>query len=118
MSENYTPNTQPTPPAQEPGKGAAIGSLVCGIVGTVFGVASWGTWFLVWPPILALIVGIVGMVLAASAKKAGFNGGMRTAGFVLALLGVIFGAIGLVACIACYGTVVGAASGLAALGNL
>ena len=80
------------------GKGSAIGSLVVGIIGLVidifFGV-------LIGP--VGLILGIIGLVLASKAKKDGFEGGMRTAGFVLSLLALIFGAISFVACIACAG---------------
>lgn len=86
-----------------PGKGAATGSLVCGIVAVVF-------WFFGVTSILSLILGVVGLILASSAKKAGFDGGIRTAGFVLSLLGVIFGAVIFVACVACAGAL--GASGL------
>lgn len=86
-------NNVPQPNGGEvPGKGAAIGSLVCGIISLVL--SSVG---------VTLIVAIIGLVLAAKAKNAGFNGGLRTAGFVLSLLGVIFSAVGLVSCIACGG---------------
>lgn len=90
-----------------PGKGAAIGSLVCGIVSIVF-------WFFGITSILSLILGIVGLILPSSAKKAGYNEGLRTAGFVLSLLGTIFGALIFVSCIACAGCL-GAAGGLSAL---
>lgn len=49
----------------------------------------------------ALVLGIVGLVMASKAKKEGFSGGIQTAGFVLSILAVVFGALGLVACIAC-----------------
>ena len=52
--------------------------------------------------------------MANSAKKAGYNDGLRTAGFVLSLLGTIFGALIFVSCIACAG-VLGAAGSLGAL---
>lgn len=81
-----------------PGKGAAIGSLVCGIIAIIL-------WWFGYTTIVSLILGIVGLVLAAKAKKAGFEGGLRTAGFVLSLLGVIFGAVIFVACVACAGGV-------------
>lgn len=100
MSE-YNANV-PQQGGSEPGKGAAIGSLVCGIVAIVF-------WFFGVTAIGSVILGIVGIVLAASAKKAGFHGGLQTAGFVLSLLGLIFGAIFFIACVACTG-------GLACLG--
>lgn len=90
-----------------PGKGAAIGSLVCGIVSIVF-------WFFGITSILSLILGIVGLILSSSAKKAGYNEGLRTAGFVLSLLGTIFGALIFVSCIACAGCL-GTAGGLSAL---
>lgn len=90
-----------------PGKSAAIASLVCGIVSIVF-------WFFGTTSFLSLILGIVGLVLANNSKKAG-NDSLRTAGFVLSLLGTIFGALIFVSCIACVG-IVGAAGGLSALG--
>lgn len=90
-----------------PGKNAAIGSLVCGIVSIVF-------WFFGITSILSLILGIVGLVLASNAKKAGFEGSLRTAGFVLSIIGTVFGALIFVSCIACAG-VLGAAGGLSAL---
>ncbi|HIR32199.1 MAG TPA: hypothetical protein IAB83_09425 [Candidatus Faecousia faecavium] len=90
-----------------PGKGAAIASLVLGIVSIVF-------WFFGVTSLLSLILGVVGLILANSAKKAGYNDGLRTAGFVLSLLGTIFGALIFVSCIACAG-VLGAAGSLGAL---
>ena len=72
-----------------PGKGAATASLVLGIVSVV-------CWFFGYGAILSVILGIVGLVMASNAKKAGFNDGIRTAGFVLSLIGLIGGAIALV----------------------
>lgn len=86
-----------------PGKGAAIGSLVLGIIGLVVAL------FINGP--VGLVLGIIGLVMAAKAKSGGFVGGMRTGGFVLSILAIIFGAIGLVACIAC-------AAGVGILGSL
>lgn len=82
---------------QIPGKGAATGSLVLGIVGLVIAL------FINGP--VGLVIGIIGLVMAAKAKNEGFVGGMRTGGFVLSILAVVFGAIGLVACIACTASV-------------
>ena len=76
-----------------PGKGAATGSMVLGIVGLVVALFIFGP--------LGLILGIVGLVMAGKAKNEGFEGGMRTAGFVLSILAIVFGAISLVACVAC-----------------
>ena len=70
-----------------PGKGAATASLVLGG----------------YSALVSVILGIVGLILAGNAKKAGFNGGIRTAGFVLSLIGLIGGAIFFVACVACVG---------------
>lgn len=101
---NYTPQTNG---GDQPGKGAAIGSLVCGIVSIVF-------WFFGLGAIVSVILGIVGLILSSNAKKAGFVGGMQTAGFVTSLLGLIFGALFFVACVACAGALgsIGALSDL------
>lgn len=88
---------QQLPQGSQPGKSAATASLVCGIIGVVL-------WFFGWSAIVSVILGIVGLVLASNAKKAGFNDGLRTAGFVLSLLSLIFGGIIFVACVACVGT--------------
>lgn len=84
-----------------PGKGAATASMVLGIIAVVL-------WFFGYSSIISVILGIIGLILAGNAKKAGYNGGIRTAGFVLSLIGLIGGALFFVACIACVG-VLGAA---------
>ena len=81
-----------------PGKGAAVASLVLGIIAVVL-------WFFGYTSIVSVIVGIVGLVCAGNAKKAGFMGGLRTAGFVLSLIGLIGGGIAFVACVACAGAI-------------
>ena len=78
-----------------PGKGAAVASLVLGIIAVVL-------WFFGYTSIVSVILGIVGLVCAGNAKKAGFMGGLRTAGFVLSLIGLIGGGI---ACVACAGAI-------------
>lgn len=88
-----------------PGRGAAIASLVLGIVSVVF-------WFFGWGALVSVVTGIVGLICATNAKKAGFEGGMRTAGFVLSIIGLVGGAIVFVACVACTG-----AAGAAGLFN-
>lgn len=95
MEENVNGNV--------PGKGQAIASLVLGIISVVL-------WWFGYSAIVSVILGVIGLVLAGNAKKAGFVGGMRTAGFVLSLIGLIGGAIVLVACVACAGAL--AAAGL------
>lgn len=80
----------------QPGKGAATASLVLGIIGVVF-------WFFGYSSLVSVVVGIIGIILSSNAKKAGFVGGMQTAGFVLSLISLIGGAIFFVACVACVG---------------
>ena len=93
-----------------PGKGAATASLVLGIISVVL-------WFFGYSALVSVILGIVGQILAGNAKKAGFNGGIRTAGFVLSLIGLIGGAIFFVACVACVGAI-GAADATGAFDDL
>ena len=81
-----------------PGKGAATASMVLGIIAVVL-------WFFGYGALVSVILGIIGSVLAGNAKKAGYNGGMRTAGFVLSLIGLIGGAVFFVACAACAGAI-------------
>ena len=84
------------PNAPIPGKGAAVGSLVLGIISVVL-------WFFGVSAIVSVVTGLIGVILAGNSKKAGFVGGMRTAGFVLSLIGLIGGALIFVACVACAG---------------
>ena len=93
----------------EPGKGAAIASLVLGIIAVVF-------WFFGASSIVSIICGIIGLILASNSKKQGFNGGIRTAGFVLSLIGLIGGALIFIACVACVGAL-GTMGGAGALLN-
>ena len=92
-----------------PGKNAAVGSLVCGIISVVLSF----TGVTVYGPLVGLVLGIVALILAANSKKAGFEGGMRKGGLVLGILGTIFNGIIFVACALCAGafaTALGAAS--------
>ena len=88
-----------------PGKGAATASMVLGIISVVL-------WFFGYSALVSVILGIVGLILAGNAKKAGFVGG-----FVLSLIGLIGGAIFFVACVACAGAI-GAVGGSDALRDL
>ena len=90
---HYSPNGNDVP-----GKGAATASLVLGIISVV-------CWFAGYSSLISVVCGIVGLILASNAKKMGFLGGIRTAGFVLSLIGLIGGALVFVACIACIGAV-------------
>ena len=81
-----------------PGKGAATASMVLGIISVVL-------WFFGFSAIVSVILGVVGLILAGNAKKAGFMGGIRTAGFVLSLIGLIGGALVFIACVAVVGAI-------------
>ena len=87
--------------SKQPGSGQAIASLVLGIISIVCIVASW-----MYLSIVSIILGIIGLVLASSAKKQGNKSGVRTGGFVTSLIGLILGVLGLVAC-ACIFAVAG-----------
>lgn len=94
-------NTENGNNEDEPGKNAAVTSLILGIIGVacfIFGYTS----------IASLVLGVIGLVFASNSKKAGFNGSIRTAGFILSVISVIGGALFFVACVACVG-IMGAA---------
>lgn len=90
-------NNTATAQNPEAGKSAATASLVLGIVAVV-------CWFFGYSAIISVICGFIGMTLAGKAKNEGFEGGTRTAGFVLSLIGLIGGALVLIACVACVGS--------------
>ena len=90
QAPNYPqPPMYPQGPVQQPGKGLAIGSLVCGIVSLVL---SW------MGGLLGVVAGIVGIILSIQAKKQGFVGGMNTAGLVMSIIGLALGGILFFAC--------------------
>ncbi len=99
--ETATETSEPVPTvsaskSDEPGNGVATASLVLGIVSVV-------TWFLGSFAFIGLVTGIIGLICASKAKKQGFNGGIRTAGFVLSIIGLVGSAIVFIACVACVG---------------
>lgn len=97
QTPNYPqPPMYPQGPAEQPGKGLAIGSLVCGIVGLVF------VWF-GYSALISLIAGIVGIILSVNAKKQGFIGGMNTAGLVMSIISAALGGIVFIACVSVLG---------------
>ncbi len=77
-----------------PGKSNATASLVLGIIAVIF-------WFFGYSSILSVILGIIGLAQAGKAKELGFEDTIRTAGYILSLVGLIGGALAFVACIAC-----------------
>ena len=107
--DEYTQNTPVQDGGDQPGRGAAIASLVLGIIAVVL-------WFFGYSALVSVVLGIIGLVCAGNAKKAGFVGGLRTAGFVLSLIGLIGGAIAFVACVACVGAL-GAAGAFDAINS-
>lgn len=98
MDQYNQPSSYSHNNGSQPGHGAAVASLVLGIIAVVM-------WFFGYSSIASVILGIIGLVCASNAKKAGFTGGLATAGFVLSLIGLIGGAVVLVACVACAGTI-------------
>lgn len=88
----------------------AIASLVIGIIAIVLSAS------LFWAPfvnIIPLVIGIVGIVIGALARKkaveAGTPTGMPTAGLVLAIIATVFAGIGVLSCTICAGAVCAAA---------
>ena len=75
-------------------QGSVLPALVLGIIAVVF-------WFFGYSSILSVILGIVGLIQASKAKELGYLDAIRTAGFVLSLIGLIGGALAFVACVAC-----------------
>ncbi len=81
----------------------AVASLVLGIISIVIGLFSAGS--LGW---LGAILGIIGIIMGAQAKKVPDQSGLASAGFVCSIIGTILCLLMYIACIACVG-------GLAAL---
>ncbi len=76
------------------GKNFALASLICGIISVVCWIGGYSAG-------VSVVLGIVGIILSLTAGKSGYVGGMRTAGFVLSLIGLVAGAIIFVSCMAC-----------------
>ncbi|HEY1574145.1 MAG TPA: DUF4190 domain-containing protein [Pseudonocardiaceae bacterium] len=97
-------NMQAYPVAQpQPSNGVAIGGMVTGIVGIVFG----------WVPIIGFILGAVAVILSGvginnANKKHATGRGMAIAGLVCGILAVLFGLLWI--------TVIGAAASVGAVG--
>ena len=84
------------PNGEIPGKNKAIASLVLCIISVVL-------WFFGYSSILSVVLGIIGVVMASKSKEEGYDENIRTAGFILSVIGIIGGAIFFVACVACVG---------------
>ncbi len=83
---------------QVPGQNEAVVSLIMGIIAVLL-------WFFGYSSLISVVLSIVGLVYASKSKQLGFNGPMRTAGFVLSLIGLAGGALIFIACVACIGTI-------------
>lgn len=91
--QNYPQGGYPQPDQPVPGRGAAIASLVLGIISIIFSEAGVG-----------LIAGIIGLVMAVQARKLlppDARRGMSTAGMVLSIIGLALGIIFWVSCLSC-----------------
>jgi len=82
QQETYQHQQQPNQPQQQnyrqpqeqPGQGAAIAALVCGLVGILF---------------FGIILGVIAIVQGNKAKNLGNTSGMAQAGFVLGIIDVV-----------------------------
>ena len=68
-------------PVQQPKNGLAIAALVCGLFAMFIPI-----------PVLDMVAGIVGIVLAVQARKSGV-GGLAIAGLVVSIIGTIWATI-------------------------
>ena len=75
-----------------------MSKLVCGIVSTVLAVISWIVFW--WLSIVAVVVGIVGLILNKDSADINGANSRNVAGTVLNAIGIAVGAIGLIIFIA------------------
>lgn len=84
--------------AEDPSKKSpATASLVLGILSLICALFGYGA-------ILGLILGIIGVVLGAKARKINQTG-VATAGFVCSLIGLVICGVAIVCVVACAGTI-------------
>ena len=88
-SQASAPSPAGHPSQDPPGKSAAITSMILGIISAVFVFFGRGG-------IASAILGIIGLIYAKNAKKAGYEDVTETIGFVLSLVGLIVGGIAFV----------------------
>ncbi len=93
-------NNNPTDRDNSRGYGASIASLVLGICGVFFGLLLG---FFFFPAILGLALGIVGVLFAISARKAGCNSGISVAGLVLSIIATAVSAMIALTWVSCIG---------------
>lgn len=105
QAPNQYPNNQYggyNPPPVVPGKSQATTSLVLGIISIVFCWLGFATW--VVGSVIALVLGIVGAIMAVKAKKLlpPQQSGMATAGLVCSIIGIVLSAIFTICSIVAY----------------
>ena len=85
-------------PAQDPGKGQGVASLILGIAGLALPVLC--GWCYGTGSLLGIICSIIGLIMGSNALKAsaaaGFQNGSAKAGKICSLIGVILFAVGAV----------------------
>ena len=97
-AQQYTnqPYGQQVPQVVVPGHDKAVMVLIFGIVSCV-------TFFWGYLAVISIVAGIVGLVMASKAKGEGNAEGIRTAGFILSLVGLILGTLVFIATIVLVG---------------
>lgn len=80
-------------------KGLVIASFILGLGAVSFGLVGMLGWWLI--SLVPLAAGIVGIVLAVRAHKGGNDSGLRTAGLILSIIGVVLAAVGVAAFVSC-----------------
>jgi len=63
---------------KQPGEGKAVAAIICGAVA-----------FMMPIPVLDVIAGIIGVILAIVAGNEGCNSGTRTAGLIISIVGIL-----------------------------
>lgn len=82
-----------------------VASLILGIISVILALFFSGFGW------LASILGLIGIILGAVARK-NAKSGVATAGLVLSIIGLVLGLLLYIACVACVGGILGAAGSL------
>lgn len=93
----YVAGTAPPPPAAGASNGGAVASLVCGIVGLVMLMLSFGLLSILSVPLSACAWGL-GRSSRRAAREAGRRPGVATGGEVLGIVGTVLGTTLLAGC--------------------
>lgn len=75
-----------------------------GVAALVLGIVALVCTFIPGAGVIGMIIGIVGIILGALAKKKG-QSGVATAGLVCSIIGTAICGIGFLACSACVGSI-------------